>query len=106
MWPCQPRGSPRSCASQSMTVTSSPVAAHTDRLAVRVVHELQPRLARGPRVHVGQVETIGLRVDLEERACLERLLDHALEVDRRRLPLADLAVRDVADAVDVRALHR
>ena len=53
-----------------------------------------------------QVEPVGLRVDLEERPRLERLLDHALEVDVRRRALADLPARQVADAVDVRALHR
>ena len=42
---------------------------------------LTPGLAREPRVHVAQVEPVGLRVDLEERPGLERLLDDPLDVD-------------------------
>ena len=62
------------------------VVLRADLVAVGVDDELQPRLARRARVHVAQVEPVRLRVDLEERLRLERLLDHALEVDvdRRR----------------------
>src|SRR3954453_5100110 len=71
-----------------------------DLVTVGVDHELQPGLARGARVHVGQGEPGGLRGDLQERPGLEPLPDAALYVAGRRRPPADLAVRDVADAVD------
>src|SRR5438477_9302568 len=61
-------------------------------VAVGVDHQLEPRLPGGARVDVGQVEPVRLRVDLEEGAGLESLLDHALDVDRRRRALADLPV--------------
>src|SRR3954447_25301124 len=77
-----------------------------DLVSVRVDDHLQPRLARRARVDVREVEPVGLRVDLQEGSRLERLLDHTFAVDRRRRALVDLAVRDVADAVDVRVLHR
>src|SRR5690348_6723394 len=78
------------------------VVERPDLMAVGVDHELEPGLARGARVYVRQVEAIGLRVDLEERPSLERLLDDTLDVDLRRRALADLPVREMADAVDVR----
>ena len=74
-------------------------------MTVGVDHELETCLPGRACVHVGQIESVGLRVDLEERSRLERLLDHALDIDRCRLALADLAVRDVPDAGDVRVLH-
>src|SRR5215213_3873229 len=77
-----------------------------DLVAVGVDDHLQPRLARRARVHVREVEPVRLRVDLEEGPRLEGLLDHALDVDRGRRALVDLPVRDVADAVDVRVVHR
>src|SRR5439155_16018354 len=67
------------------------VVERRELVAVGVDHELEPGLARRARVHVGQIETVGLRIDLEERARLERLLDHALDVDRGGLALPDLA---------------
>src|SRR5439155_5416287 len=77
-----------------------------DAVAVGVDHDLQAGLAGGARVYVREVEPVRLRVDLQERPRLDGLLDHALEIDRGRPATADLAVRDVADAIDVRALHR
>ena len=75
-------------------------------MAVGVDDELQARLARRARMDVGQVEPVRLRVDLEKRPGLERLLDHALDVDRCRGAPADLAVRRMPDAIDVRVIHR
>ena len=53
---------------------------------VRVARDRQPqpRLARRPRVDVGEVEPVGLGVDLEEGSRLERLHDHAADVDVAR----------------------
>ena len=75
-------------------------------MPVRGDDELQPRLLRGPCVHVTQVEPVGLAVDLEHGPGLERALDHALDVDVARRARADPAAGEVADAVDVRVLHR
>src|SRR5436309_2446133 len=48
-------------------------------VAVRGDDELQAGLLRRARVDVAQVEAVRLAVDLEERACLERPLEHPLE---------------------------
>src|SRR5437763_3737980 len=75
-------------------------------VAVQGDDELQAGLLRRARVDVAQVEAVRLPVDLEERACLERALDHPLDVDVACRTLRDPAAREVADAVDVRVLHR
>jgi hypothetical protein len=82
------------------------VVDRADLVAVGIDHDLQPGFTSCAGVNVTQVEPVGLRVHLEECPCLERLLDHALEVEWRRRSLADPAGRRVADAIDVRALHR
>jgi len=57
-------------------------------------------------MHVLQIETIGLAVDLEEAADLERLLDHARDIDVARPTRADASAGQVPDAVHVRVVHR
>src|ERR1700694_2975522 len=74
---------------------------------VRVARDddLPPGLARESRVRVAEVEPIWLRVDLQERPRLERLLDDALEVDVGGSATVQLASGQVPDAIDVRVLH-
>ena len=93
-------------ARRAWPIAELDVVLRADLVPVGVDDELQPGLARGARVHVAQVEPVRLRVELEERLRLERLLDHALEVDVDRAALVELAAGEVADAVDVRVLHR
>ena len=57
-------------------------------------------------MHIAQVEPVGLSVDLEEAARLERSLDHTRNVDVARAARADAPAGEMADAVDVRVLHR
>ena len=59
-----------------------------------------------PGVRVAHVEPVGLGVDLERGAGLRRSLDHALDVHGRAVALQDAPPREVADAVDVRVVHR
>src|SRR5262249_25588898 len=68
--------------------------------------ETKTRLARGSGMDVAEIEPVGLRVDLEERPRLERLRDHAVEVEVSAWTTADLPRGRVPDAVDVRVLHR
>ena len=53
-----------------------------------------------------QVEPVRLGVDLEERSRLDRRLEDALEVELVRRAPVDLPAGRMADAVDVRVLHR
>src|SRR5262249_39450266 len=82
------------------------VRLRSDLVAVGVDDELQPGLARRTRVDVAQVEPVRLRVELEERPRLERLLDDALDIEVDSRAFVQLAPREVADAVDVRVVHR
>ena len=59
-----------------------------------------------PGVNVAQVEPVRLRVDLEEGAGLEGLLDHPLDVDLHRPADVQLPAGQVADAVDIRVVER
>ena len=68
--------------------------------------EQHSRLARGPCVGVSEVEPVGLRVDLEERLGREGGVEHARKVDVSRPAAVDLARGQMADAVDIRVLHR
>src|SRR5439155_23585322 len=75
---------------------------------VRVgVHgDLHARFAGEPRMRVAEVEAVRLRVDLQERACLDRLLDHAFDLDVRRRADVDLPRGEVADHIDVMVIYR
>ncbi len=55
---------------------------------------------------VGEIEPVRLPVDLEEDAGLERLADHALDVDVPRAARADPPSCEMTNAIDIRVLHR
>src|SRR5437762_7895189 len=76
------------------------------RMGVAGDREQDARLAGRPRVSVAEVEPVGLGVDLEEGVRRERGLEHTPEVDIRRPAAIDLPRGQMADAVDVRILHR
>src|SRR4051812_1439064 len=82
------------------------VALRADRMRVGVDDELQPGFLRRARVHIAQVEPVGLPIDLQEASDLDRLLDHALDVDRPRPANADPPAGQMADAVDIWIVHR
>ncbi len=76
-----------------------------DPVSVRRDDDRHAGLADRPGVDVAQVEPIGLRVDLEERAGGERRRNHPLEVDVGARAPVDLAGGQMADAVHVRIVH-
>ena len=55
---------------------------------------------------VTHVESVGLAVDLERRAGLDRTRDDLLDIDVRAGALVELPTREVPDAVDVRVVDR
>ena len=81
------------------------VAQGADRVRVRRDRDPDARLARQARMRVAHVEAVGLGVDLERRAGLDRVRHHPLDVDRRAVTLQQPAARQVPDAVDVRVVH-
>ena len=75
-------------------------------VGVGVDHEHRSRLGCGLRVDVVQVAAVGVCVDLQERAGLDRRGDDAVDVDRVRLAPLDQPAGGVPDGVDERVAHR
>jgi hypothetical protein len=90
--------------SQARRAVATPERARP--VSVGVDHERHAGLGGRARVHVVQVAPVGIRVDLEERACLHRLGDHGVQVQRVRLAALDQPSRRMADHVHERMLHR
>src|SRR5262249_33829689 len=82
------------------------VLQRTELARVGIHGDLDAGLAGHARVAVAQGEAGRLRVDLEERAGLERLLDDPFELHVRGRADVDLARGQVADHVDLRVVHR
>ena len=82
------------------------VRERADRVRVGRDRDAHARLAREPRMDVAHVESVGLAVDLERRAGLDRARDDALDVDVCARAAVELPAGEVPDAVDVRMVDR
>src|SRR5689334_7169892 len=69
-------------------------------------HEAGAGIARGARVHVIEIETLGLGVDLEHDAGRCGHGDHAFEIDGDRRALAEQSTRRVREHVDMAVADR
>lgn len=71
-------------------------------MSIGVDQKSDSSIACGARVHIIEVETIWLRVDLEQHAGSRGGGDDPLEIDRGRRALAEQPARRVRQCVDTR----